>query len=303
MKKRVRVISPSGKIAAAPADDLQRITQYLEKAGYAISFATDFDDTTDAAAINAFHDAFTDPDIDVVLCAWGGFNAIRLVGQLDYALLKRYAKPLVGFSDITVLLNAITTITGIKTYYGPLYWTFNHPYDAAYTLHYLQQALEAAEYGITAPESVINYMDAPLSSLRKNTYAVINPGEATGILTGGHIPTFNLLQGTVYFPDLAGKILMLEMNELDGMPVFERFLAALSLQKNFDQLQGILIGCFHSKSNIAPEQLMPLFRNMHIPVIANCPFGHVQPVATWPIGGRLRIDTSSTPILTVLPAT
>jgi muramoyltetrapeptide carboxypeptidase len=299
-KKTIRVISPSGSLAVAPKDNIDAIVSYFGTLEYEIQFAEDFAVTNAAVEtrVKALYAAFLDKNVGAILCAWGGFNAIQLVDKLNYELIRVNAKPLIGFSDITVLLNAIHTKSGIKTYYGPLFWSFNNNFRKDYTASYFKKALAVhdEEFEIEHSDSIIDYMDLKQDSIIETDYWLINKGTAEGILVGGHIPTFNLLQGSEYFPDLNGKILLLEMNEQEkqsSLEVFNRLFASLTLQLNFDKIKGILIGAFHSSSKVTVENLRELFKEnssqLNVPIIANCNFGHVLPAATWTIGGRIKI--------------
>ncbi|MDB5656515.1 MAG: MccF-like protein, partial [Tardiphaga sp.] len=65
------------------------------------------------------HAAFTDPGIDAVLCAIGGTHAAQLLPFLDMGQIAANPKPLCGYSDVTVLLQAIHRDTGLVCFYGP----------------------------------------------------------------------------------------------------------------------------------------------------------------------------------------
>ncbi|OLZ64226.1 hypothetical protein AV521_36170 [Streptomyces sp. IMTB 2501] len=65
------------------------------------------------------HAFISDPAIDAVVCAGGGKNANWLLRGLDYGLIAARPKPIVGVSDPSLLLNAITARTGMPTFHGP----------------------------------------------------------------------------------------------------------------------------------------------------------------------------------------
>ena len=50
----------------------------------------------------------------------GGFGSWRLLDLLDYELLRRHAKPFIGYSDITALHLAIQRHAGFVTFHGPM---------------------------------------------------------------------------------------------------------------------------------------------------------------------------------------
>lgn len=310
MSQIIEVISPSSSISSVPVSDIEKIKKYFGNVGYEIRFADDFhaDISNTESKVQSLHKAFTNPDVDIVICAHGGFHAINLLEKLDYDLIKKNAKPFIGYSDITVLLNAIYAKTGVPTYYGPLFWSFNNSFEVEYTIRYFQKALNMSgeSYEIEPARSIVDYMDHKHVTIRNSDYWVINSGIAEGILVGGHIPTLNLLQGSQYFPDLKGKILLLEMNELDGpysIDIFSRLLMSLKYQSGFDQIRGMLIGAFHSRCQITMNQFSDMIRHimkpLNIPVIANCNFGHIIPILTLQIGGKIKIDANASVKMTV----
>jgi muramoyltetrapeptide carboxypeptidase LdcA involved in peptidoglycan recycling len=78
--------------------------------------------------------------------------------------------------------------------------------------------------------------------------------------------------------------------ELDGG------LRALSLQPGFPNVRAIVIGRFAKSGGVTRENLVALIREIpalhHLPVIANCDFGHTTPIITLPIGGRCTLHAS-----------
>ena len=68
-------------------------------------------------------DLFQDPAIKAILCARGGYGAMRLLDRLDYPALSRRPKMFIGFSDITVLLLACFRQAHLLTFHGPMVTT------------------------------------------------------------------------------------------------------------------------------------------------------------------------------------
>ena len=71
-----------------------------------------------------FHDALRNNNIDIILSVLGGYNCNQLLNYIDYDLIKKNPKIICGYSDITVILNAIYAKTGIITYLGPTFHSF-----------------------------------------------------------------------------------------------------------------------------------------------------------------------------------
>ena len=74
-------------------------------------------DAARAADLNAM---FADDGVDAVWCVRGGYGASRILPMLDYDLMRRKPKALIGFSDITALHMAIHTQVGLVSFHGPV---------------------------------------------------------------------------------------------------------------------------------------------------------------------------------------
>jgi len=83
-------------------------------------------DTARAADLNAM---FADDGVDAIWCVRGGYGASRILPALDYALMQRKPKALIGYSDITALHMAIHRHAGLVTFHGPVAFRAFTPYS------------------------------------------------------------------------------------------------------------------------------------------------------------------------------
>lgn len=249
--------------------------------------------------INDLHEAFLDKETNLILSVIGGFNSNQLLPHIDYEIIKNNPKILCGYSDITAVLNAIYAKTGIVTYYGPHYSSFGEKQGFDYTLSYFKKCLFQKEVYILEPSDLWSndkwYRDQEKRVFLKNEgYWLINEGEGEGVSLGGNLCTFNLLQGTMYMPEIAGSILFFEDDSLSTPEIFDRDLQSLLHQKGADQLQGLILGRFTSESNINKAKLTSIILSKkelrNVPVIANVDFGHTEPRVTLPIGGKIKMS-------------
>ena len=74
----------------------------------------------DAARLADLMDAFTDPAVKGIICHRGGYGTARLLAQLDYEMIRRNPKVLVGYSDITALHLALLRRAGLMSFHGPM---------------------------------------------------------------------------------------------------------------------------------------------------------------------------------------
>ncbi|MEW8979626.1 MAG: LD-carboxypeptidase [Symbiobacterium sp.] len=61
---------------------------------------------------------WADPEVKAIFCATGGITAITLVDGLEYDLVARRLKALIGMSDITVLQAALLSRTGLVSFHA-----------------------------------------------------------------------------------------------------------------------------------------------------------------------------------------
>jgi len=99
----------------------------LETLGLRVSFGKHAEDNDEfgtssvTARVEDLNEALMDPEVKLILSGMGGMNTAQILQSINWNLLKNHPKIFCGFSDITVLVNAIYAKTGIVTYYGPFY--------------------------------------------------------------------------------------------------------------------------------------------------------------------------------------
>lgn len=91
--------------------------------------------------------------------------------------------------------------------------------------------------------------------LKNNGWRVINKGKAEGTIVGGNLCSFNLLQGTEYFPSLTNSVLFIEDDSSTNPLIFDRNLQSLIQQKGFGGVRGLVIGRFQKQSKITDHLL------------------------------------------------
>lgn len=298
----VRVIAPSQ--ALVKSDDLKHAQAAWEKAGFKISFGKHaHENRAVAARLEDLHDAFADKRVDAIVAGTGGAYSLELINGLDKALIRKNPKVVMGYSDTTSLLNAITQQTGLVTFYGPLFmalhWAQKH---LPYTLDAMKQTLCTPKAWMYKPSThwkdCYDYWTQPE---RVNIGPVaLNPGTAEGVLVGGHTANVLKLAACGQLGNLAGKILFLEtIKHMDAISqdmttctLFET-LWVLAQQPGADKVQGLMFGRMQDRSWVSMDSLrdylnmLPAFRNK--PAVGNMDFGHTFPIITLPIGGTVQL--------------
>ena len=307
----VRIITPSRSLAIIGKENRKIANKRFEELRLKLSFGKHTEEIDDFASssiksrIEDLHEAFSDKNIKAILTVIGGFNSNQLLRYIDWELIKSNPKILCGFSDITALNNAFFAKTGLVTYSGPHYSTFGQKLYFDYTLDYFKKCLMTNEpFEIMPSESWSDdpwYKDQDARKLIHNDgWLVINKGKTKGTILGANLCTFNLLQGTEYFPDIAGSVLFLEDDEESASHDFDRDLQSLIHLPNFSEVRGLVIGRFQNASEITNEKLIQIVKMKkelnNLPVVAGVDFGHTDPKITFPVGGEvdLQLGESST---------
>jgi muramoyltetrapeptide carboxypeptidase len=245
---------------------------------------------TDQQRLDDLHMMFSDRSVDAVWCARGGYGCTRLLPQIDYELIRKNPKILIGYSDITALLNAIYHKTGLVTFHGPVGASEFSAYTEAQVRAVLMEG--AAPYSIPLSEDN-ETSDDPLYQPE-----VIREGQAEGVLMGGNLSLLSAMAGTGYLPDPEGAIVFME--DVGESPYrVDRMLTQLRQAWPLKAANGIALGVFAdcakkegSDSLTLSETLQEQLRPTAAPTAYGFPFGHIDHQCTFPVGVRARMDAS-----------
>lgn len=305
----VRIIAPSRSMAILGEDCKKLATERLESLGLKVTFGKyvdEFDPDYMAADVKKraedLNEAFKDKNVKAILTVIGGFNSNQILKYIDFEAIKENPKIFCGFSDITILSNAIYAKTGLVTYSGPHYSSFGmlkgfEEYEMEY---FKKMFFEEEEFEITSSKEWSDdlwFLDQENREFIENEgMFVINEGEAQGEIVGGNLCTLNLLQGTKYMPNIENKVLFLEDDNMAGkifLMEFDRNLESLVQMPEFKTVKGIVLGRAQKGCEMTKEKWTKLIKNKpeleKIPVIAGADFGHTTPIFTFPVGGNARL--------------
>lgn len=303
----IRVIAPARSLSIISAEARNIANERLASLGFKLSFGKHVEEVDDflsssvESRIDDLHEAFKDKNVKAILTVIGGFNSNQLLRTIDWSVIENNPKILCGFSDITALNNAIFTKTGLATYSGPHYSTFGQKLHFDYTLEYFVKCLMKEEtFEIKPSDSWSDdawYKNQDERKLISNDgWHVINEGKAEGTILGANLCTFNLLQGTEYFPDLTNSILFLEDDEESAPYDFDRDLLSLIHLPEFPKVKGIVLGRFQNVSEMTKQKLIQIIKTKkeldNLPIVAGVDFGHTDPKITFPIGGEVKLDVT-----------
>ncbi|MBI5275980.1 MAG: LD-carboxypeptidase [Burkholderiales bacterium] len=278
----VGVFTPSDQVGGPSRRGLERGERILRTAGFDVLFA---DHALDEASQPVADIASRISDLEQLLCndrvtaliaSRGGKGSNGLLSHIDYALFSKARKPVIGFSDVCVLLNAITASTGLTTFYGPNVLSHLHESN-----HSDLRALRIAH---------------PPQMLTHPKSQSIRPGRMEGRLVGGNLSTFTVsIAGSRFQPQVECPIFFWEAGSRDWR-LISQYLNALLVRGVLQGFAGMLIGRIGIECDLAPlelEFLKGLLKSVDVPVLYMPIFGHgpaENPVL--PIGGRVVLDAT-----------
>lgn len=254
-------------------------------------------DADRAADLNTM---FADDEVDAIMALRGGSGCGRILPLLDYDLIHKKPKILFGYSDITALLIACYTRSGLVTFHGPTgVSTWNR-----FSVDYFRRLLFDAEaVQMQNPVNLGNNLVQTADRVR-----TITPGTARGRLIGGNLTVLTSIIGSDYLPDWAGHILFLEDVGEDIYRI-DRMITQLSLAGILQSLAGIIFGkCSRCSAGggygslTLEEVLFDHFSPLGIPVWHGAMIGHISDKFTVPVGVLAEINAEEGTIQLLEPA-
>ncbi|HEY0462034.1 MAG TPA: LD-carboxypeptidase [Pyrinomonadaceae bacterium] len=289
---KVAVIAPASGLSKESFDHALGNLESLglrPQVGKAARGIKGFLSATDKERLDDLHWAFSDKEIAGVWCVRGGYGAARLLPSIDYDLIRKNPKILIGYSDITALHLAISQKTGLVTFHGPV--------AASELSDYTKKHVTAALMNPSAPYKIeiSEFNKANESNLFKTE--IIAGGKARGQLIGGNLSLLSALAGTPFaLESLKGKILFTE--DVGEQPYrIDRMLTQLRQSAELQSLAGIALGVFEdcNPKGDATQSLLDVLKDrlgeLGIPVVYGLSFGHIRDQFTMPVGIEAELDT------------
>ncbi|MGH8877969.1 MAG: S66 peptidase family protein [Stackebrandtia sp.] len=237
-----------------------------------------------------FNAALRDAEVRGLFCTRGGYGVTRMVDSVDFAAAARDPKPVVGYSDITALFNALYVHSGITGVHGPVMTTVGTGQDPA-----VGEALRTA---VMTDEPVV------LSPHPAEATGALTRGETvvSGRLLGGNLSLVVDAVGTSSCPDYDGAILFCE--EVNEEPYrLDRILTQLRRAGTLDGIVGIALGQFTGCADAdwdwdVLDVLRDRLNDLGVPILGGLRFGHGTDPLTVPFGTMATLD----PVTRILTA-
>ena len=292
---RIGVVSPSYWLKK---QDMEKTSKFFQDKGYTMVMGNNnsmkwgpFAGTPQERA-DDIHHMFSNPKIEAIICARGGYGANRVLPLLDYNLIRDNPKIFMGYSDITAYLTSITQKTGLVTFHGPMMVSYKKGF-VNYNFQTMERILNGTpDFKIESPDSL--------------PARILKPGIAMGPLWGGNMTLLINRLGTSDALGTDGVILFLE--DLDEyLYSFERMLVQIRTAGMLNNIAGLIIGELHefkdqdvSCERNTDEIVMDICGDLEIPIVSNFPCGHGTYQATLPISIPVELYAKKQPYLTIL---
>ncbi len=230
---------------------------------------------TDEFRAKELNEFFADKTVKGIFCMKGGWGCARILDKINYETIQKNPKVLIGFSDITTLLIAITAKTGLITYHGPVGnsgWNdFTKTVFGAVTM-------------------VSQTFEYPLNPASEDKIVTINSGVVSGELMGGNLTVLSGIIGSAYLPDWKNKILFLEEAKEEPYSI-DRMLTQLKLAGVLNSISGFIFGrCAKCDAEeplkaftfdqVIKQHIQPL----GMPAFTGAMIGHIENKLTVPLG-------------------
>ena len=292
----IGVSAPAGGIKSNT--ELNEFRKILEGLDFKVKFSKNCQNKhgyfsgTDEERASDFMNLIQDEEVNGIFFLRGGWGCARILPFLDFDVIKKHPKVIMGFSDITTLINAITTKTGLVTFHGP---GGNSTWNA-YSVRYIKKLLIDRE--------LVSYKNKE----EDNKIITYSSGSATGELFGGNLSVICSLMGTDYLPNWKNKILFLEDVREEPYSI-DRMLTQLKLAGVFNEVNGIVLGNFRKCFAEEPDRSFTLeevfdqhFSKLSIPIFYGAQIGHARNKFTVPVGVEVVINADQGAIELLEPA-
>jgi muramoyltetrapeptide carboxypeptidase len=260
----VAIIATARKVSK---EEIQPAVAFFESYGLCVVLGKNLFESsnqyagTDAQRTEDLQWALNDKTIKAIIIARGGYGSVRTIEQIDFTEFKKHPKWMVGYSDVTVLHNAIHKID-VATLHAtmPLNFTKNEE----------------------ATKSMVDALFGKLIQIEtEENYSNIS-GTAKGQLVGGNLSLIYSLSGTPFDIDTTNKILFIE--DLDEyLYHIDRMMMQLKLSGKLKGLKGLIVGGMTDmKDNAIPfgkfpeDIILDAVKEYNYPVCFDFPAGHID---------------------------
>lgn len=236
---------------------------------------------SDEYRLASLNSMISDDDCRAIIMARGGYGLTRILDGIDRTALRKHAKLIIGYSDVTALLS-VCYRTGVAAVHGPMVSDFG-------TL------------GDKDRRSLFNMLENPEPGVVCTGLETLVAGAAQGPMVGGNLEVLSRLLATPFQPDFQGAVLFFE--DVGESPYrIDRLLTHFEMAGVFSAVEGIVVGDFSDCDDLeqgkvqepcAREVLIERLGGLSVPVVLGGGFGHGDRKGSLPFGVTVRLDTDA----------
>lgn len=269
----IGITCPAGFISM---EDVMPAVNKLQEWGFAVKMGNtvgkkDFTfGGTDEERLNDFQQMLDDREVKAIMCARGGYGAVRIVDKIDFRKFAAHPKWIIGFSDITVLHSHLSRNFNVASIHSKMCNSFPSDWSKADTVQ--AETIESIRKALSG-----DIMEYSAAAHEKN-----KAGTASGILVGGNLKTIESLAGSRSDINTDGKILFVE-DTGEYLYSIDRMFWNLKRSGKLSKLKGLVIGGFKIKAADTPDDefgrslqeiVLEKIQEYNYPVCFDFPVGH-----------------------------
>jgi muramoyltetrapeptide carboxypeptidase len=298
----IGLVTPSASIKK---EELEQTIQTIEDLGFhsyyleSVLYQYGYFAGTDKERAEELMHMFSNRDVKGMLCVRGGYGATRILDLLDYNVITKNPKALIGYSDITALDIAIYQKTGLVAFHGPVGISNFNDFSVTSFENVLMYPKKKYKYHYQREEKTENNPEF-------DQYT-ITAGKAEGELIGGNLSVLASMAGTPYAPDFENRIAFIEEIGEKTYRV-DRMLTQLVQATNLSKANGIVLGIFdkcsprQEPSLTLRQAISDILKPLNIPVAYGFPFGHINNKITLPVGIHAKLNAGKKTLKLMEPA-
>ncbi|PEF38681.1 S66 family peptidase [Bacillus wiedmannii] len=292
----------------------------LRKMGYRLidtynkSETSDYRSSSPKNRSEQIHKLMKDNSVKGILCNIGGYNTIEMLPYLDFDLIKSHPKFICGYSDSSVLLNAIFYRSHLVTFHGPMvissFGEYPAPFDfTVEQFQYMAQQTIQTPYNFPNPDvwtdEFIDWTGPNWGTQTKTLHQNLGPKwiyksqePKQGILVGGNTDSLLNIINTEFLEIPYGSILFIEDTSV-SLERWAMLIWALKIRGIFQRINGLLIGKIEGMPAVTKSKMKNIIleiaeiENLDIPIVAELDIGHTAPMLCLPIGSIIKLDSNN----------
>lgn len=272
------IIAPSGEV---DEQKILKAKQYFENKGFKVKLGSNITKQKnylageDQERLNDLENAFIDKSVNAIICARGGYGAIRLINKIDYNLIKNNPKIFCGYSDITALSAMIFKNTGLITFSAPM----------------AQSDFSSDKINEFTENKFFQTLTQNISEIEPTNLKIYKSGKAKGLLIGGNLSTLTSLCGVDFIPKEDFILFAEDLNE-PAYKIDRYFTQLLNIKTFKNHLKGIILGDFLDLDNekYFDDLIYSIVNEYNIPILGGYPISHSDTKATIPYGAMAEIE-------------